>query len=72
VQAETSVTGKGEVLSVHLDVTTSPYIVVPMKTEEIRAATKEVIEQQMGLVLKRVTVKIDHDKFQEIAPEGTA
>lgn len=62
LQVATLVKGKGEGLSIHLDVTTAPYIDVPMKTEEIRAATREVIEQQMGLVLKKVTVKLDHEE----------
>jgi hypothetical protein len=70
VQVEPNISGKGDGLVIHLDVTTSPYVDVPMKTEEIRAVAREMIEKQMGLAVKRITVKLDHEKYQEIAPEN--
>lgn len=70
VQVAPTVSGKGDGLVVHLDVTTSPYVDVPMKTEEIRAVAREMIERQMGLAVKKITVKIDHEKYREIAPEN--
>lgn len=70
VQVQPAISGKGDGLVIHLDVTTSPYVDVPMKTEEIRAVAREMIEKQMGLAVKRITVKIDHEKYQEIAPEN--
>lgn len=66
VQVAPTVTGKGEGLTVHLHVLTTPFIDVPLKTEEIRAVAREVIEKQMGLVLKKVTVRIDHEAFREV------
>lgn len=70
VQVEPVISGKGDGLVVHLDVTTSPYVDVPMKTEEIRAVAREMVEKQMGLAVKKITVKIDHEKYREIAPEN--
>jgi hypothetical protein len=70
VQVEPVISGKGDGLVVHLDVTTSPYVDVPMKTEEIRAVAREMVEKQMGLAVKKITVKIDHDKYRDIAPEN--
>jgi predicted signal transduction protein with EAL and GGDEF domain len=72
IQVDPAIRGTGKGLEVHLDVVTSPFVDVPMKTEEIRAATRDVIEQQMGLVLRRITVKLDHEKFREAAAEGTS
>ena len=70
VQVEPVISGKGDGLVVHLDVTTSPYVDVPMKTEEIRAVAREMVEKQMGLAVKKITVKIDHEKYRDIAPEN--
>jgi hypothetical protein len=72
IQVEPIIKGGGSGLTVHLDVVTSPYIEVPMKTEEIRATTREVIEKQMGLTLKKLTVTMDHERYRDIAtPEET-
>lgn len=65
VTVRPKVTGKGASLAVELDVTTTPFVDVPLKTEEIRAVVRDVVEQQMGLVLKRVAVRLDHQKFRE-------
>ncbi len=64
VEVAPTITGGGRGLTVHLDVTTSPHIDVPMKSEEIRAVTRDVIEKQMGLRVAQVTVKLDHDAYQ--------
>ncbi|MDQ4077832.1 MAG: alkaline shock response membrane anchor protein AmaP [Chloroflexota bacterium] len=69
IHVEPAIEGGGRGLRVHLNVTTSPYIDVPMKSEEIRAVTREVIEKQMGLILKKVTVTINHEKYQEFVGE---
>ncbi len=70
IQVTPTVKGGGRGLIVHLDVTTAPYIDVPMKTEEIRAVTRDVLEKQMGLVLKKLTVTIDHEAYRELVGEA--
>ena len=57
------IAGRGEGLSVHLDVVTTPVVDIPMKTTEIRETTRRVIEEQMGLHLKKLTLKVDHSSL---------
>lgn len=65
VNVRPKVTGQGAGLGVELDVTTTPFVDVPLKTEEIRAVVRDVVEAQMGLVLKKVAVRLDHQKFRD-------
>jgi hypothetical protein len=51
--------GRGGV-DIYLDLVTSPDIDVPAKTEEVMAVVKEVIEERMGLALRKIQVKIRH------------
>lgn len=69
VDVETSVRGGDRGLLIHLAVTTSPFIDVPMKSEEIREVTRQVIEKEMGLLLKKLTVQVDHKAYQGL--DGT-
>lgn len=52
-------------VDVKLHVQTAPEIDVPMKTEEVVQLTREVIEEQMGLKLQRVSVEIKHAPYSE-------
>lgn len=70
IQVEPTVKGGGRGLTVHLDITTAPYIDVPMKTEEIRAVTREVLEKRMGLQLKKLTLNIDHEAYRDFVGEA--
>ncbi|MCZ7575096.1 MAG: alkaline shock response membrane anchor protein AmaP [Ardenticatenaceae bacterium] len=55
---------RGDGVEVMLDVRTSPEIDVPMKDNEIKQVTRQVIEEQMGLKLKKLAVRIDHAPFE--------
>jgi len=57
----------GGSVDIKLYVRTTPDIEVPMKTEEILAVTREVIEQRMGLRLGKAEVQIDHAPYAESA-----
>ena len=57
----------GTSVDIKLSVRTTPDIEVPMKTEEILAVTREVVEQRMGLRLGKVEVQIDHAPYAERA-----
>lgn len=61
------VTGKGAVVSVELDLETSPEIDVPSKTNEVATVTRAVVEEQMGLRLGKVNVRIRHAPYPEDA-----
>ena len=59
------VKAKGSGVDVVVNLQTSPEIDVPMKTEEVVQVTKEVIEDQMGLKLNKVSVEIKHAPYPE-------
>lgn len=54
------VRASGRRVDVELEVETTPEIEVPMKTEEVAAVTREVVEERMGLQLGRLDVRIRH------------
>lgn len=54
------VRASGRRVDVELEVETMPEIEVPMKTEEVAAVTREVVEERMGLQLGRLDVRIRH------------
>lgn len=62
---------KADGVEVLLDVRTSPEIDVPMKDNEIKQVARSVIEEQMGLKLKRLAVRIDHAPFEPDATLST-
>lgn len=52
-------------VDVVLDIETTPDVQVPMKTEEVVAATREVLHEQMGLQLRKLKVNVRHAPHQE-------
>ena len=56
------VTRKGKGVAVELEVEISPEIDVPIKEEEIRRLTTEIIEERMGLKLGKLTIHIVYPK----------
>ena len=67
VGVTSEVKAHGTSVDIKLSVRTTPDIEVPMKTEEILAVTREVVEQRMGLRLGKVEVQIDHAPYAERA-----
>lgn len=61
------VTGRGRLVDVRLDLETSPDVDVPMKTDEVVAVAREVIEERMGLQLGKINVHIKHAPYVEEA-----
>ncbi|OIO91507.1 MAG: hypothetical protein AUK03_10945 [Anaerolineae bacterium CG2_30_64_16] len=57
------VTAHGQSVDVTLDVETSPEIDVPMKTDEVVAVTREIIQDRMGMQLGKVEVRIKHAPY---------
>ncbi len=55
---------RGASVDVDLNLQTAPDVDVAMKTEEVVAVARDVIETQMGLQLNKVKVNIDHAPFK--------
>ncbi|MCS6842955.1 MAG: alkaline shock response membrane anchor protein AmaP [Caldilineales bacterium] len=70
VSVEPEVRPHGNSVDVRLRLETAPDTDVPMKTEEVMALTREVVERQLGLQLRKLQVEIHHADFPE-APPGS-
>jgi hypothetical protein len=57
---------RGSAVDIQLDLQTSPDVDIPMKTEEVIALTRDVVQTQMGLQVSKIKVNIEH------APYGSA
>ena len=56
---------RGNGVDIELDVETAPDIDVPMKTNEVVEVTQDLLEEDMGLRLGRLDVRIRHAPFEE-------
>lgn len=54
---------RGSAVDVELDLQTSPEVDIPMKTEEVIALTRDVVQAQMGLQVNKVKVNIEHAPY---------
>lgn len=70
VNVTPTVRSHGGAVDVKLTVRTTPDIDVPMKTDEIIAVTREVVEERMGLRLGKVQVQINHAPYADEARLG--
>jgi uncharacterized alkaline shock family protein YloU len=59
-------------VSVRLDVETTPDVDVRAKTEEITRTAHSVIEEKLGLRLKRLNIHIHHSTFTRTTPQAMA
>lgn len=64
VSVSPQVRTRGAAVDVDLSLQTAPDVDVPMKTEEVVAVARDVIETQMGLQLNKVTVHIEHTPYK--------
>jgi hypothetical protein len=55
---------RGNSVDIDLNLQTAPDVDVPMKTDEVVAVARDVIERQMGLQLNKVKVNIEHAPFK--------
>ena len=53
-----SVKAKGGSVDIKLEIETAPDVDVPMKTDEVVEVTREIIEQDMGLKLGKLDVRV--------------
>ncbi len=59
-------------LDVLLRVTTAPEVDIPAKTEEICQVCREVLEEQMGLSLRKIRVRLSHGPYTYAPPASRA
>jgi len=59
------VAGRGRTVHVNLDLETAPEIDVPMKTDEVVAVARMVVEEQMGLQMGNIVVRIRHVPYPD-------
>ncbi len=67
ITAMPEVRARGDHVDITIDVETSPVVDVPMKTEEIMLLTREVVEQDMGIKVGRLNVRVRHSDYPEVA-----
>ena len=63
VRVHPTVKSKGKGVEVILDLETSPDVDVTAKTQEVVDVARDVVENQMGLVLEKVRVNIAHAPY---------
>jgi hypothetical protein len=68
ISVEPNVLGKRRGVEVEIDLETSPEVNVPAKTEEVCQVTREVVEDKMGLRLRKVRVNIRHTPYPAEPP----
>lgn len=59
------VKARGSSVDVRLEIETAPDVDVPMKTDEVVEVARDIIEQDMGLRLGKLDVRIRHAPFEE-------
>lgn len=58
-----TVKARGSAVDIVLEVETAPAVDIPLKTEEVFEATRDIIEQDMGLKLGKLDVRIRYAPF---------
>jgi hypothetical protein len=59
------VKSRGNAVDIELEVETAPDIDVPMKTDEVVESTRDIIEEDMGLRLGKLDVRMRHLPFED-------
>lgn len=70
VQVYPEVQARGSSVDIRLELDTAPEVDVPMKTEEVMAVTREIVEQHMGLQLRKLKVDVRHTAFPDALPSA--
>ncbi|NOX61414.1 MAG: hypothetical protein GXP42_05640 [Chloroflexi bacterium] len=66
IAVEPEVRARGDHVDIIIHVETSPVVDVPMKTEEIMLLTRDVVEQDMGIKVGRLNVRLHHSDYPEV------
>ena len=68
VKPRVAATKKGTAVDAFIELETNPEVNVPQKTQEVIAAAKQVMEQQMGLQVGKVVVQLNYSRHSTKAP----
>ncbi len=63
IRVSPKIVSRGKAIDVRLDIETAPDVDVPAKTSEVVNVAREVIEQRMGLTLRKIVVNIHHAPY---------
>lgn len=66
VSASPHIRAHGSSVDVKVELETSPDVDIPMKTEEVVAVSRDVIETQMGLRVNKTEVQIKHAPYEAV------
>lgn len=64
------VASKGNAIEALIELETSPEVNVPQKTQEVIALAKQVLEQQIGLKVAQVRVRLNYSRVQAQSQKG--
>jgi len=67
-RAKPVVFGKGNKVDIRIDLTTDPYVEAAAKTQDVCQMIRDNVEGQMGVKVRSITVRINHDPIREGAP----
>ncbi len=62
VRPHVRATKRGSVVDLFLEAETTPDVNVPQKTQEIISTSRQVMEEQMGLKVGKIEVRLDHSR----------
>jgi uncharacterized alkaline shock family protein YloU len=62
--------GKGDLVNLTVELETSPEVNVPAKSQQVIAAAKQVMEQQMGLQVGKIQVQLNPVR-KPVKPQGS-
>ena len=65
VKARAATASKGAAVDLFLEIETSPEVNVPQKTQEVIGVARQVLEQQMGLKVGKVQVRVGHGRVSK-------
>lgn len=68
ISVKPAISARGGGVEVELEVEISPEIDIPMKDEEIRQVTTQVVEEQMGLKLRGIRPKFRDGPYPKLIP----
>jgi hypothetical protein len=72
VRVRPRLAAESNAVNVRLDVETTPDVDVRTKTEEITRTARGVVEEKLGLKLKRLNIHIHHSTFARNLPQRIA
>lgn len=67
-RAKPLVIGRGKRVDIRVDLTTDPYVEAAPKTQEVCQVIRDNVEAQMGVRVRRISVRITHDTIPNGAP----